>query len=237
MTTETMCVMEDYAREALKARKEIQRAKRALKQLSLDNEAIQRMVQVVGSITACVLWVSVGDPREYHCGEAYRKAMGLNLKERSSGKHQGKLKITKRGPSMARRWLYFSAMRRVQQTPVRAWYEKKKHKDKDRALGAIVAVMRKLALALWAVTTHNEPFALDRLLPGYPRPSAKSAPVVSSGGLPPDPRDLSPGAKTKRIGRLRVDPNRPLVSAPGTALGSVPTVALSSAQAKQEIAH
>ena len=36
--------------------------------------------------------------RDYHCAEAYRKAMGLNLKERSSGRYQGQLKITKRGP-------------------------------------------------------------------------------------------------------------------------------------------
>jgi hypothetical protein len=44
--------------------------------------------------------VLIPDPHNYPCGEAYRKAMGLNLKERSSGKHQGKLKITKCGPSI-----------------------------------------------------------------------------------------------------------------------------------------
>ena len=39
--------------------------------------------------TACVLWTSMGDPRKYHAAAAYRKAMGLNLKERSSGTYQG----------------------------------------------------------------------------------------------------------------------------------------------------
>ena len=33
----------------------------------------------LASATACVLWVHLGNPSEYHCAEAYRKAMGLNL--------------------------------------------------------------------------------------------------------------------------------------------------------------
>ena len=63
-----------------------------LKRLAQKNETIRRQAEAVGTATACVLWVSLGDPKDYHCGEAYRKAMGLNLKERSSGKHKGKLK-------------------------------------------------------------------------------------------------------------------------------------------------
>ena len=55
-------------------------------------------------------------------GAAYRKAMGLNLKERSSGKHQGRLKITKRGPSVVRRWMYFAAMRLTQDPHVKPWH-------------------------------------------------------------------------------------------------------------------
>jgi hypothetical protein len=93
----------------------------------------------------------------------------LNLKEQSSGKHQGKLKITKRGPSLARRWLFFAALRIVQQSPVRKWYEAKKAKDQDRGIGAVVAVMRKLCLALYSVAVRGEAFSLDRLFPGSPR--------------------------------------------------------------------
>ena len=61
-------------------------------------------------MTACVLWVFLGNPANYHCAEAYRKAMGLNLKERSSGRHEGQLKITKRGPGVVRRWLFFGIL-------------------------------------------------------------------------------------------------------------------------------
>lgn len=159
-----------YATMALAAYREIQKAKRMLTGLAKDNAAIQRQAKAVGVATACVLWVAVGAPENYHCNEAYRKATGLNLKERSSGRHKGKLKITKRGPSTARRWLYFAAMRLSQKPEVRRWYEAKKAKDQDRGTGALVGIMRKLTLALYNVGVYDEPFEAWRLFPGRSLP-------------------------------------------------------------------
>jgi transposase len=118
---------------------------------------------VVGWATACVLWVYLGNPANYHCAEAYRKAMGLNLKERSSGRYQGQLKITKRGPSAVRRWLYFAAMRMVQQPGVVEWYEVKKGQRPKGGKRALIAVMRKLALGLYVVGLGEESFDARRL--------------------------------------------------------------------------
>ena len=73
--------MQQYATMALVAYRETQKARRELKRLAQGNEVIQRQAKAVGVPTACVLWVLLGDPRDYPCGEAYRKAMGLNLKE------------------------------------------------------------------------------------------------------------------------------------------------------------
>ena len=81
--------MQQYAAMALAARSETRKARGELKRLAVGNEVIQRQAKAVGIGTACVLWVMLGDPKDYPCGEAYRKAMGLNLKERSSGKYQG----------------------------------------------------------------------------------------------------------------------------------------------------
>jgi transposase len=103
----------EAAQAICSARQEAEEAERNLKELAQAHPAIARQAAVVGWATACVLWVHLGDPAEYHCAEAYRKAMGLNLKERSSGRYQGQLKITKRGPGAARRWLYFAAMRKL----------------------------------------------------------------------------------------------------------------------------
>ena len=179
----SLALIRQCAEQALAARREIRQAKRELDSLGQGDEVIESMAAVVGTTTACVLRVSVGSPKDYHCGEAYRKAMGLNLKERSSGKHQGKLRITKRGPSLARRWLFFAALRAVQQPPVRRWYEAKKQRDQDRGLGAVVAVMRKLALAVYAVAVRGEAFSPDRLFPGRPRSPRSPRRPAESGRL------------------------------------------------------
>jgi transposase len=168
MQPSAVALVQKCAQEALNARQQIREAKKKLETLSKANKVIESMAEVVGTTTACVLRVTVGNPQDFHCGEAYRKAMGLNLKELSSGKHRGKLRITKRGPSLARRWLFFAALRIVQKSPVRRWYEAKKAKDQDRGIGAVVAVMRKLALALYSVAVRGEAFSLDRLFPGSP---------------------------------------------------------------------
>jgi transposase len=160
--------MRETAAAALAALREKQVAHARLEELSQGNEVLRRQAQVVGRVTACVVWVAIGDPRDYHCGPAYRKAKGLNLKERSSGQYHGQLKISKRGPSMVRRWLYFAALRTVQTPAVHGWYEAKKAKDKGRGKGALVAVMRKLSLAMYAVGARGETYEPEGLFPGKP---------------------------------------------------------------------
>ena len=87
----------DDAGRALAARQEARRALRRLRELAAGNAVLQAQAQAVGVATACVLWTSTGDPTKYHAAAAYRKAMGLNLAERSSGRYQGRLRISKRG--------------------------------------------------------------------------------------------------------------------------------------------
>ena len=155
--------MQEGTRAALAARVEVHRAEKSLKGLVEAQPAVARQSRVVGVGAACVLWFYLGDPANYHCGEAYRKAMGLNLKERSSGQYQGQLKITKRGPAAVRRWLYFAAMRLAQQSGVAAWYQAKKAKREKHGKWALVAVMRKLVLGLYRVGVADEPFDARRL--------------------------------------------------------------------------
>lgn len=168
MNQEDCQQLQRYAEQALAARKEINSTKKQLQEMCQHNEILQSLASIVGSATACVLYVSLGDPHNYHCGAAYRKAMGLNLKEHSSGRHKGKLKITKRGSSAARRWLYFAALRLVQKPELRSWYEARKQNDRGYGGKTIVAVMRKLAVAIWHVVVHGVPFDLRRLFPGKP---------------------------------------------------------------------
>ncbi len=161
--------LQEYADQALECRRGVAACRKQLGVLAADNAVLQAQGSAVGVVTACVLWVHLGDPRDYDNGWAYRKAMGLNLKERSSGKYAGRLKITKRGHSVVRRWLYFAALRLIQQPGVKEWYEAKKAKrpeDSIEVMRALVGVMRKLALALYQVGACGQAFDASLLFPG-----------------------------------------------------------------------
>jgi transposase len=155
--------IQEYAGQALAARREANCAQRQLRRLAEGNAVLEAQGKVVGLPTACVLWTSTGDPRHYHVAGAYRKAMGLNLVERSSGDYKGRMRISKRGSARTRKWLYFAALRLIQQSGVRAWYEAKKARSEVDARRAVVAVMRKLAVALYHVGVSNEEFQPRRL--------------------------------------------------------------------------
>ena len=154
--------MRDDAQGALQAHRQKRQAVRQLHELCARHPLLPALAKVVGVATACVLWVCVGDPRCYDSGAAYRKAMGLNLKERSSGQFKGQLRITKRGKSMARRYLFYAAMRYVKQPPVKRWYLQKKRRDGQEGMRGIVAVMRKLPLAVYAAA-QGQVFDATRL--------------------------------------------------------------------------
>jgi len=152
-----------YAQQIQGCRSEIAQSRKRLRGLASQQPVIGAMGRVVGLGTACVLWVELGDPRAYHCGPAYRKAMGLNLTERSSGKWQGHLRISKRGSSKVRRWLYLAALRWVRKEPVRRWYREQVAARRGERKAALIGVMRKLALALYQVGGRGQAFAQEAL--------------------------------------------------------------------------
>jgi transposase len=133
---------------SLRAYKE---AKGRVEALSADGPA-RAIAPVVGRTTAAVLVTEVGDGREFGSVGAYLKAFGLNLKERSSGEHKGRLKLTKRGPSRARQYVWLATCRWLQKDRVaRAWYDAKVTRDGGRRAKAVTALMRKLVKALFHV--------------------------------------------------------------------------------------
>ena len=86
------------------------------------------------------------------------KALGLNLKERSSGKYKGELKITKRGPGICRFYLYLAVLRLIVWEPeLKKWYDAKVLRDGGKVKNkAIIALMRKVVRALWHVARGAE---------------------------------------------------------------------------------
>jgi transposase len=152
------------AEETRRNQKAAKAALKVVEELTETEGSVQQMRAVVGKKTAAVLAASVGDPRNYSSAEAFVKSLGLNLKEKSSGKEKGGLHITKRGPGVARMMLYMAVLRLIQtDAVVRAWYAKKVSQLGGRQKSkAIVAIMRKLAGALWHVA-KGSPFDSTKL--------------------------------------------------------------------------
>ncbi len=150
---EELQLVQVVASEARRQQKAAKKARNQLEKLAmLEGSATKALAPVVGKSTSAVLVASVGEPKKYSSPSAFVKALGLNLKEKSSGKSKGGLHLTKRGPGIARLFLYLAVLRLLQRDRIaRAWYAKKVVRDGGRKQKALVALMRKLASALWHV--------------------------------------------------------------------------------------
>ncbi len=176
---------------------------------------------------------------------------GLTPGCRNSGEATDRLgSITKQGSAMARFILGQLVLHVLRRDPwMKAWYGR--IKKRRGAKIARVAVMRRLATIVWQMVKRQEayqkggPAEVQRMRAAQdavrPRPAAaqtrRKGPAASGavGALPPHPRDLSPCANPgdKKGQRGRKAPPPSPVLAPRSALGSVPTVALSSAQVQE----
>lgn len=139
-------------KELVRTRKEISKANKKVERLADQHAPVSSMGAVVGKATAAVLFANMGDPRDYDNAASYEKAAGLNLVEHSSGKHRGQKRISRRGSSTVRRWLFPAALRLIRKDPViRAWHRRKIERDGGKKILSVVAIMRKIIRALWYV--------------------------------------------------------------------------------------
>ncbi len=153
--------IQELALEMRHGRQQRAKAKQALEAIVNEDKGLTELGKLIGLVTTAVLISCRLDPRLYANARSYLKALGLNLKEKSSGQYQGKLKITKRGCSIVRRYLYFAALRLIHtDSVIKAWYlGKVDAKAKNKT---VIALMRKLAKAIWYVG-RGEPFDANKL--------------------------------------------------------------------------
>jgi transposase len=122
-----------------------------------QDPTMSRLARVIGAVTTAALVSYLGELGAYASAGALEKACGLNLKERSSGEHVGKLHITKRGPGVVRQYLYLATMRLLQRDPVAAaWYQARGSYRAGTRIKAVIALTRKLTRALWHVARGAE---------------------------------------------------------------------------------
>lgn len=163
------CVAEEcewlqwLATTILHTHQQLRQIERAIEANVVQYTAWAAIAKIVGKVTSAVLLAALGDPNTYPDADSYCKGMGLNLKERSSGKHKGRLMITKRGPSVVRFYLYFAALRLINADPlVQRWYQAKTQRPGAIKMKTIIELMRKLAKAVWHIA-KGEAFTVDKL--------------------------------------------------------------------------
>lgn len=140
--------LQALAEELQHSRLQQKQAKQALEKIVSADTGLKEIASTIGLVTTAVLLSCRLDPRHFANARCFQKALGLNLKEKSSGRYVGQLKITKRGCAVARRYLYFAALRLIKNDPlVKTWYSAKV--DARAKNKTVIALMRKLAKALW----------------------------------------------------------------------------------------
>ena len=151
-------MIRQIAAEVVRSMQESRKAYRRVARLIMDHDSGRLMVKPIG-IKATASIVAAGmDPVHYEEPTSLVKALGLNLKERSSGKYKGELKITKRGPGICRFYLYLAVLRLIVWEPeLKKWYDAKVLRDGGKVKNkAIIALMRKVVRALWHVARGAE---------------------------------------------------------------------------------
>ena len=143
------------------------------------------MSKAVGMVTACVLWVSLGDPIQLPLWRSVSQSDGPELE----GAQQ---RQTPRQVEDHQAWARPSCVvgctwRRCgwcKRRRSRSGTRRKRCGTKAAAKGALVGVMRKLALALHATGARGETFDPERLFPGKPlaKPSGECR-GAGGGGL------------------------------------------------------
>jgi len=151
MVAEEEQLVRTLSMQLLAADQSIDQLDEQMRELAKDDEVFARLSTWMGVYTAAVV-ITRADPRQYTKACQAEKACGLNLRVKSSGEHAGRLTITKRGSGLVRQVLYLFALRMIKESAaVRAWYKRRRGYTEESKQRAIVAVMRKLARAMFHV--------------------------------------------------------------------------------------
>lgn len=122
-------------------------------------------IKGIGPVTAAGLIGEVGDFTKFRTISEILKLAGLDLYEVSSGKHRGKLRISKRGRSLMRKLLYFASLSAVRKGGVmHAWYQSALGRGMKKTK-ALVAVSRKLLGIIFALVRDHSVYVENYLKP------------------------------------------------------------------------
>lgn len=142
---------------------QLKRIEEHIRQLVEDMPAhrILTSMKGIGLISSATIMAEVVDFNFYHSASELLKLAGLDLYEISSGKHRGRLRISKRGRSLLRKVLYFASLNMVKKGGIfHEIYQKYRSKGKPGPK-ALIAISRKLLRTIFSMVKNNEVYNSD----------------------------------------------------------------------------
>lgn len=130
-----------------------------LKQIPYSTSILS--IKGIKEVTAAGLVGEVGDFRKFRTLSEIIKLAGLDLFEVSSGKHQGKRRISKRGRPLMRKLLYFAALNTIRRGGIMHHrYQQYLNRGMPKTK-ALIAVARKLLGIIFAVVRDQSIYEKD----------------------------------------------------------------------------
>lgn len=110
----------------------------------------------LGDVTIASLLAYAGDLRHYAHGRQLLRRAGLNLAERTSGKYKGQIKLSKRGDSTLRKYLFLGVVSLVRQHPdFKQWHEHNQQRGLTK-MKSIMKLIGKLARIVVGMVQRGE---------------------------------------------------------------------------------
>lgn len=114
-----------------------------------------------GVILACA-----GDLSQLDHGNQLLRMAGMNLAEKSSGKYIGQIKLSKRGSSMLRKYLFLAVFHLLANDPVfKAMHKYNVQTKRMKKMQSMVKLVGKLARILVTMVRKNEAFSAEIAMP------------------------------------------------------------------------
>ncbi|MEX1028647.1 MAG: IS110 family transposase [Paenibacillaceae bacterium] len=110
-----------------------------------------------------VILANAGDPRNYTHGNQLLALAGLNLSERTSGKHKGQIKLSKRGRRQLRKYLYLAILGLVSNHEAfKLWHAHNVHVLKMKKQKSIFKLIGKLTRMIVSLAHSGETFDVNK---------------------------------------------------------------------------
>jgi len=118
-------------------------------------------IKGLGVVSVAGIIGEVGDFMKFGTQSEIMKLAGLDLYEISSGKRKGERRISKRGRSLLRKILYYTAIQTIRKNGIMCEYYEDHISRGMKRIMALVAVSRKLLRIIYAIVRDNSEYKVD----------------------------------------------------------------------------